>query len=55
MVQLTKEVNACVDGILDATPQAEVVVWDGHGSGGIIEDDFHSNVIKTDDFLQLPF
>ncbi|MBC8231125.1 M55 family metallopeptidase [bacterium] len=41
MVQLTKEVNACVDGILDAEPQAEVVVWDGHGSEGIIKDDFH--------------
>ncbi len=32
---LTAEVNACVDGILDADPAAEVVVWDGHGSGGI--------------------
>jgi len=38
---LTGEVNACVDGILDACPGADVVVWDGHGSGGIDELNFH--------------
>ncbi len=38
---LTGEVNACIDGILDFDPDAEVVVWDGHGSGGIIEEQFH--------------
>lgn len=38
---LTGEVNACVDGILDYDPDAEVVVWDGHGSGGINLLDFH--------------
>ncbi|HEY8743724.1 MAG TPA: M55 family metallopeptidase [Chloroflexota bacterium] len=38
---LTLEVNACVDGILDANAQAEVVVWDGHGSGGIDYELFH--------------
>ena len=32
---LTGEVNACVDGILDFDDDAEVVVWDGHGSGAI--------------------
>jgi D-amino peptidase len=32
---LTGEINAAVDGILDADPDAEVVVWDGHGNGGI--------------------
>jgi D-amino peptidase len=32
---LTREVNAAADGILDASPKAEIVVWDGHGSGGI--------------------
>lgn len=32
---LTGEVNASVDGILDVEPNAEVVVWDAHGSGGI--------------------
>ncbi|MHB8993817.1 MAG: M55 family metallopeptidase [Armatimonadota bacterium] len=39
---LTGEVNACVDGILDAAPEAEVIVWDGHGSGGIDEMRFHA-------------
>lgn len=38
---LTGEVNACIDGIRDADPEAEVIVWDGHGSGGIIEELFH--------------
>jgi len=35
MELLTREVNACVDGILDADPDADVTVWDGHGSGGL--------------------
>ncbi|MGD9496175.1 MAG: M55 family metallopeptidase [Armatimonadota bacterium] len=38
---LTGEVNACIDGILDFDPDAEVIVWDGHGSGGIIEELLH--------------
>ncbi len=38
---LTNEVNACIDGILDFDPNAEVIVWDGHGSGGILEELFH--------------
>jgi len=38
---LTGEVNACVDGILDFDPGAEVIVWDGHGSGGIDHMGFH--------------
>lgn len=41
MALLTAEVNAAVDGILDAEPEAEVVVWDGHGSGGILPMEFH--------------
>jgi len=41
MSLLTGEVNAAVDGILDADPRAEVVVWDGHGSGGIDPLAFH--------------
>jgi D-amino peptidase len=32
---LTTEVNAAVDGILDVAANAEVVVLDGHGNGGI--------------------
>lgn len=39
---LTGEVNACIDGILDAAPEAEVIVWDGHGGGGIDEMRFHA-------------
>jgi len=38
---LTNEVNACIDGILDFDPNAEAIVWDGHGSGGILEELFH--------------
>jgi D-amino peptidase len=38
---LTGEVNACVDGILDFDPDAEVIVWDGHGNGGIDYQRFH--------------
>lgn len=38
---LTGEVNACIDGILDFDAQAEVIVLDGHGSGGIDEWSFH--------------
>jgi D-amino peptidase len=38
---LTGEVNACIDGILDEERGAEIVVWDGHGSGGIVYEAFH--------------
>ena len=38
---LTAEVNAAVDGILDADPQADVVVWDGHGSGALDVERLH--------------
>jgi D-amino peptidase len=41
MRMLTAEVNACIDGILDFDPDADVVVWDGHGSGGIVYEAFH--------------
>lgn len=41
MALLTAEVNAAVDGILDACADAEVIVWDGHGSGGIDVVSFH--------------
>lgn len=40
---LTGEVNACIDGILDLDPNTEVIVWDGHGSGGITEEMFHKH------------
>jgi len=41
MKLLTAEVNAAVDGILEAAPVAEVIVWDGHGNGGIDVMEFH--------------
>ena len=41
MKLLTWEINAAVDGILDVDRDAEVVVWDGHGSGGIDLLEFH--------------
>ena len=41
MKLLTREVNAAVDGILDVDAAAEIVVWDGHGTGGIDVLDFH--------------
>jgi len=41
MSWLTEEVNAAVEGILDASPGAVVDVWDGHGNGGILKDKLH--------------
>ncbi len=41
MELLTGEVNAAVEGILDACSRAEVIVWDAHGSGGIDILSFH--------------
>ena len=37
---VTGEVNAAVDGLLDAGVE-EVLVWDGHGAGGIDFDTLH--------------
>ncbi|MGI6610409.1 MAG: M55 family metallopeptidase [Limnochordia bacterium] len=39
MRQLAREVNACVEGIRAVYPDAEVDVWDGHGSGGMFRED----------------
>jgi D-amino peptidase len=39
---LTAEVNAAVDGILDAAPEADIVVWDGHGSGAVDVEHLHA-------------
>ncbi len=41
MYFLTGEINACIDGILDFDRDAEVIVWDGHGSGGMDYQRFH--------------
>ncbi len=42
MKLLTWEINAAVDGILDVDKDAEVIVLDSHGSGGIDILEFHS-------------
>src|SRR5687767_10467740 len=36
----TAEVNAAVDGLLDAGV-TDILVWDGHGAGGISFEDLH--------------
>jgi len=41
---LTAETNAAVDGILEAAPGSEIVVNDGHGSGGLIFEELHPAV-----------
>lgn len=41
MHRLAQEVNACVEGILDADPKAEIIVFDGHGPGGLFPQDVH--------------
>ena len=42
---LTDEVGAVADGILDADPAAEIAVWDGHGSGGIVYERLHPRTV----------
>ncbi|MWG33838.1 M55 family metallopeptidase [Halomarina oriensis] len=39
MDQLAREVQACVEGIRSVHPNARCTVWDGHGSGGLREED----------------
>jgi D-amino peptidase len=39
MDRLAREVNACVAGIREADPDADIDVWDLHGSGGLREAD----------------
>ena len=34
-IWMTEEVNSCVEGILEVMPDSEIIVWDGHGHGGI--------------------
>lgn len=41
MKLLTAEVNAAIDGILEVDSGAEVVVWDGHGDGGLLFEEIH--------------
>ena len=44
MKQLAKEANAAVQGIRAVYPEATVYVWDGHGSGGLFEEDIKDAV-----------
>lgn len=41
MDQLARETNACVAGIRDVHPDADIDVWDGHGPGGLRREDLH--------------
>jgi D-amino peptidase len=34
-IWMTEEVNSCIEGILEIVKNPEIVVWDGHGPGGI--------------------
>ena len=43
-ILLTKEINAAVEGALEAGT-TEIIVWDGHGSGGINIDYIHPEAI----------
>jgi D-amino peptidase len=41
---LTGETNAACDGILDAAGDADILVFDGHGPGGIVPSRIHPRV-----------
>ncbi len=41
MKLLTGEVNSAIEGIRDAAPDAEIVVLDGHGTGGLVFELLH--------------
>ena len=49
MKQLSHEANAAVAGTRDAAPDAEVTVWDGHGSGGLRGEDVTDDATFLDD------
>jgi D-amino peptidase len=38
---LTQETNAAIAGVLQAAPDCEIVVLDGHGSGGLLFEELH--------------
>lgn len=53
---MTKEVNACVEGILEVYPGSEIVVWDGHGSGGIEFSELHPEAkLIPRGFFRVPY
>lgn len=38
---LTQETNAAIEGVLQAAPDCEITVLDGHGSGGLLFEELH--------------
>lgn len=39
---LTQETNAAIEGVLQAAPDCEIIVLDGHGSGGLLFEELHT-------------
>lgn len=54
---LTAEVNAAIEGIHQTVPDADVVVFDGHGSGGLVfeEIDPRARVIMHGQGVRIPY
>ena len=54
---LTAEVNAAVEGIHMSDPDADVIVCDGHGTGGLIFDDLYADaqVILHGSGMRIPY
>jgi len=54
---LTAEVNAAIEGIYQSDPGAEIVVYDGHGAGGLVfeEMDPRAQVILHGQDMKLPY
>lgn len=55
MTQLAAETNACISGINDVTPSAEIHVTDMHGTGGFRPDDIEGAECKEFPITQNPF
>lgn len=55
MTQLAAETNACIEGITDIEPGAEVHVTDMHGPGGIRPDEIKGAECKDFPVTQNPF
>lgn len=55
MKQLAKEVNACIEGIQTVDPEAEVTVWDGHGSGGLVGQEIIGGTFIPSNVRQKPY
>ncbi len=54
---LTAEVNAAVDGIHQSAPEAEIIVYDGHGSGGLVFEEIspQARVIMHGQGMKIPY